>query len=100
MKARDTWIGWSDQQRQQNLQRIVNNGRFLILPWVRAPGLASMILARCARQLPGDWEAQYGYRPLLLETLVDAPALCRYLLLRRQLDPCGPNDRAWTDGSP
>lgn len=72
MKARDTWIGWTNEQRQQNLQRIVNNGRFLILPWVRVRGLASMILARCARQLPGDWEAQYGYRPLLLETLVDA----------------------------
>jgi Domain of unknown function (DUF4338) len=72
MKPRDTWIGWTDQQRQQNLQRIVNNGRFLILPWVRVRGLASMILARCARQLPRDWEAHYGYRPLLLETLVDA----------------------------
>jgi uncharacterized protein DUF4338 len=72
MKPRDTWIGWTDQQRQQNLQRIVNNGRFLILPWVKVRGLASMILARCARQLPRDWEAHYGYRPLLLETLVDA----------------------------
>lgn len=72
MKARDAWIGWTDQQRQQNLQRIINNGRFLILPWVRVRGLASMILARCARRLPSDWEAQYGYRPLLLETLVDA----------------------------
>ena len=72
MKPRDTWIGWTDQQRQHNLQRIVNNGRFLILPWVRVRGLASMILARSARQLPQDWEAQYGYRPLLLETLVDA----------------------------
>jgi hypothetical protein len=72
MKARDAWIGWGEQQRQQNLQRIVNNGRFLILPWVRVRGLASMILSRFARQLPRDWEAQYGYRPLLLETLVDA----------------------------
>ena len=72
MKARDAWIGWGEQERQQNLQRIVNNGRFLILPWVRVKGLASMILSRSARQLPQDWEAQYGYRPLLLETLVDA----------------------------
>ena len=72
MKARDAWIGWGEQERQQNLQRIVNNGRFLILPWVRVRGLASMILSRSARQLPQDWEAQYGYRPLLLETLVDA----------------------------
>jgi hypothetical protein len=72
MKPRDAWIGWTDQQRQHNLQRVVNNGRFLILPWVQVHGLASMILARCARQLPQDWEAQYGYRPLLFETLVDA----------------------------
>ncbi len=72
MKPRDAWIGWSDQQRQYNLQWIVNNGRFLILPWVRVQGLASKILALSARQMPHDWEARYGYRPLLLETLVDA----------------------------
>jgi hypothetical protein len=71
MQDRDAWIGWNDQQRQRNLQRIVNNGRFLLLPWVRVPGLASKILALSARQLPQDWERQYGYRPLLLETLVD-----------------------------
>jgi hypothetical protein len=71
MQDRDAWIGWNDQQRQRHLQRIVNNGRFLILPWVRVPGLASKILALSARQLPRDWERQYGYRPLLLETLVD-----------------------------
>jgi len=72
MKPRDTWIGWSDQQRQRNLPWIVNNGRFLILPWVHVKGLASKILALSARQLPADWETHYGHRPLLLETLVDA----------------------------
>jgi len=71
MVARDSWIGWSDEQRACNLQFIVNNSRFLILPWVRVKGLASKILAHCARRLPADWEARYGYRPLLLETLVD-----------------------------
>jgi len=71
MQARDAWIGWSDEQRKRNLQRIVNNGRFLILPWVRVPGLASKILALSARQMPQDWQTRYGYRPLLLETLVD-----------------------------
>jgi hypothetical protein len=71
MAARDAWIGWSDDERTRNLQRIVNNSRFLILPWVRVKGLASKILAACARQLPADWEKLYGYRPLLLETLVD-----------------------------
>jgi hypothetical protein len=72
MQARDAWIGWSDQQRQRHLQWIVNQGRFLILPWVRVKGLASKILALSARHMPGDWETRYGLRPLLLETLVDA----------------------------
>ncbi|MBM3748678.1 MAG: DUF4338 domain-containing protein [Acidobacteria bacterium] len=71
MAPRDRWIGWNDGERARNLQLIVNNSRFLVLPWVRVKGLASKILAACARQLPRDWEEQYGYRPLLLETLVD-----------------------------
>ena len=71
MQARDEWIGWSDEQRRHNLQRVVNNGRFLILPWVHVKGLASKILALSARQMPRDWESRYGHRPLLLETLVD-----------------------------
>jgi Domain of unknown function (DUF4338) len=72
MAARDQWIGWNQEQRAQNLQLVVNNSRFLILPWVHVRGLASKILGQCARQLPGDWQLRYGYRPLLLETLVDA----------------------------
>ncbi len=71
MRARDTWIGWEETQRRHHLPWLVNNGRFLILPWVRVKGLASKILALSARQVPRDWEARYGYRPLLLETLVD-----------------------------
>jgi hypothetical protein len=72
MQARDEWIGWNDEQRRCHLQSIVNNGRFLVLPWVRVKGLASKILALSARQMPRDWEIRYGCRPLLLETLVDA----------------------------
>ncbi|MBI1746897.1 MAG: DUF4338 domain-containing protein [Acidobacteria bacterium] len=72
MAARDRWIGWTPEQRARNLPWIVNNSRFLILPWVRVKGLASKILSHCARRLPDDWETRYGYRPLLLETLVDA----------------------------
>jgi hypothetical protein len=72
MRARDAWIGWTDEQRRRNLQRIVNNGRFLVFPWVRVKGLASKILALSARQLLHDWESCYGCRPLLLETLVEA----------------------------
>ncbi len=72
MKPRDVWIGWSDKQRERNLQWIVNNGRFLVLPWVRVKGLASKILALSARRMPQDWQTRYGHHPLLLETLVDA----------------------------
>jgi hypothetical protein len=71
MAVRDRWIGWSSAERSRNLQLIVNNGRFLILPHVRVAGLASKILSRCSCQLPADWERCYGYRPLLLETLID-----------------------------
>jgi hypothetical protein len=71
MAARDRWIGWNPDQRKRNLQFIVNNSRFLILPWVKVKGLASTILARSARQLPHDWHQHYGYTQLLLETLVD-----------------------------
>lgn len=73
MAPRDTWIGWSDPARRMNLSHLVNNARFLILPWVEVPHLASHILALTARQLPSDWSAAYGVRPLLLETLVDRP---------------------------
>jgi hypothetical protein len=73
MAPRDSWIGWSDPARRANLPLLVNNGRFLILPWVEVPHLASHILALAARHLPTDWLAAYGVRPLLLETLVDRP---------------------------
>ncbi len=73
MAPRDIWIGWNDAARRANLSLLVNNGRFLILPWVAVPHLASHILALAARQLPGDWLAAYAVRPVLLETLVDRP---------------------------
>ena len=71
MAARDRWIGWTADPPARNLQFIVNNSRFLILPWVEVKALASAILARSARQVPHDGCQHYGYTPLLLETLVD-----------------------------
>ncbi len=71
MAARDEWIGWDHAQRTRRLQRIVQNSRFLIVPWVRVPYLASAALARMARRIPADWEARYAIRPVLMETLVD-----------------------------
>lgn len=69
---RDEWIGWSREQRHRNLCGIVNNARFLIPPWIRVASLASKLLAMAARVLPGHWEGRYGYRPVLLETFVEA----------------------------
>jgi hypothetical protein len=71
MAVRDAWIGWDEATRQRNLQRVVNNSRFLILPWVRVQNLASAVLAQALRRLGADWEALYGVRPVLVETLVD-----------------------------
>lgn len=79
MAPRDAWIDWTDGQRRRNLQYIVSNSRFLILPWVSVRSLASKILSLAIRQLPLDWQSLYGYRPLLLETLVDSsrfPGTC------------------------
>ncbi len=71
LKDRERYIGWQDFERRKNLQFVVNNARFLILPWIRSKGLASKILALCARQLPADWQKRYGYTPVLLETFVE-----------------------------
>ena len=71
LKDRERFIGWSEEQRARHLQLVVNNTRFLILPWVQSKGLASKILSRVARQLPQDWLARYGYSPVLLETFVE-----------------------------
>jgi len=71
MKVRDEWIGWSDDVRRINLQRIVSQSRFLILPWVQVPNLGSHVLAKSVKQLPEPWLRQFGVSPLLAETLVD-----------------------------
>lgn len=69
---RDRFIGWSHDQRVRRLHLVVNNARFLILPWVRSKNLASKLLALAAKRLPEDWQTLYAYRPVLLETFVDA----------------------------
>ncbi len=71
MARRDRWIGWSESVRERHLQKIVNNSRFLLLPWVEVRNLASYVLGQMARQLPQDWQRAYGVQPLLLETLVE-----------------------------
>ncbi len=70
LAGRDRWIGWSAAARRENLHLIVNNSRFLMLP-VEIPNLASHLLARVLARLPEDWQARYGYRPVLVETFVE-----------------------------
>lgn len=71
LKERERYVDWSETQRQRNLQLVVNNARFLVLPWIESKGLASKILSKAARQLPNDWLQRYGFRPVLMETLVE-----------------------------
>jgi len=71
VSPRDRFVGWTDQQRKRNLHLVVNNARFLILPWVTSHNLASRILAGIAMQLPQDWQDRYGYKPVLFETFVE-----------------------------
>jgi len=71
VSARDQWIGWDEEERKRNLHRIVNNVRFLILPWVRVRNLASTLLGMNERLLKIDWQQYYCVRPLLLETFIE-----------------------------
>ncbi len=68
---RDRWIGWTADQRQRQLHRVVNNNRFLIVPWMRIPNVGSRVLSQAVRRLPQDWQERYGYQPVLLESFVD-----------------------------
>jgi hypothetical protein len=70
---RDLFIGWNIRQRERNLHLVVNNARFLILPWVRSCHLASCLLGMASRRIADDWQRLYNYRPVLLETFVETP---------------------------
>jgi uncharacterized protein DUF4338 len=69
--SRDLYIGWSSEARRRNIRFIAYNTRFLILPWVTVPHLASYLLGRMARLLSQDWERLYGHPIYFLETFVD-----------------------------
>jgi len=70
-RHREQYVGWNDAQKQKRLSFVVNNSRFLILPWVRVPHLASCSLASNLRRLSDDWVAYYGHKVLLAETFID-----------------------------
>lgn len=71
VRPRDHFIGWTKEQRISHLHLVVNNSRFLILPWVKVKNLASKVLSQCAKRLPNDWHNRYEYTPVLLETFVE-----------------------------
>ncbi len=68
---RDDFIGWDRSRRERNLQLLTNNTRFLVLPWVQVPHLASHVLGLVARRIRGDWQAKYAHPVHALETFVD-----------------------------
>jgi hypothetical protein len=69
--CRDRFIGWSPEMRRKNIHLIAYNSRFLLLPWIRAPHLASHLLAKMARRISRDWQQVYGHPVYFLETFVD-----------------------------
>lgn len=68
---RDNHIGWDRATRKKNLHLVINNARFLILPWIRSKNLASKILSLVSKRISDDWQERYNYRPVLLETFVE-----------------------------
>jgi len=70
LAPREQWIGWDDAARRQNLNRVVNNSRFLIVPHVQVKNLASHVLALVTKRLAHDWPERYGLEPVLVETFV------------------------------
>ena len=72
LESRDRWIGWDRKSRDGNLHLIVNNSRFLILPWINSYNLASKVLSLCVGRIRDDYYKSYGYCPVLLETFVES----------------------------
>ena len=68
---RDRFIGWSAAARRRHVRLLAYNPRFLILPWVRVPHLASHLLGRMAARLSADWQQTYGHPIYWLETFID-----------------------------
>jgi hypothetical protein len=69
--SRDRYIGWSAEARRRNIRFIAYNTRFLILPWVSVPHLASHLLGKVTRTLSDDWERMYGHPVYFAETFID-----------------------------
>ena len=71
LEVRDTFFGWNEEKRKDLLPHVINNYRFLILPWVQVKNLASHIIALSIKQVKKDWPLLYGVVPYILETFID-----------------------------
>jgi hypothetical protein len=76
LRARDQWIGGSEEQCRRRLPLIVNDCRFLLLPDQTFPKLASRSLSLCLHRLSADWQARYGHPVVLVETFIDPEQFC------------------------
>ena len=88
LAPRDRFIGWTPQLREKSLPLVVDNPRFLILPWIHIPNLGSHILAIVRRRLPQDWTKRYNTTPVLVETFVETPRYTGAVYRAYGLDPC------------
>ena len=86
LAPRDRFIGWTPQSREKNLPLVIDNPRFLILPWIVIPNLGSHILSLVRRQLPDDWTERYNVTPVLIETFVETPRFTGALVQGVRLD--------------
>jgi hypothetical protein len=104
--CRDRFIDWSAEARRRNIRFIAYNPRYLILPWVQVPHLASHILGQMARILPRDWDQVYGHPVYFLETFVDPQRFrgtcyraANWVVLGRTTGR-GKNDQTWRPNRP
>ena len=94
-RARDSFIGWMPKMREKNLPLVVDNPRFLILPWIGIPNLDSHTLAIVRRRLPGDWTERYDIISVLIETSIETPPYTG-AVYRASMDPRRNHTRTWT----
>ena len=73
LAPRDRFIGWTPELREKNRPLVIDNPRFLILPWTTIPNLGSHILSLVRWRLPEDWTERYNVTPVLIETIVETP---------------------------
>ena len=71
VRVRDERLGWDEEARKNGLRKVVSNSRFLIVPWLRVKNLASHVMSKALKRLPGDWEEAYKVTPVLVETYVE-----------------------------